>query len=649
MADNETEAPETNETTEGRGKEGYLVQWLLKCRTEAEGAKKSRSEQTAQNYDAYNMRHDFSHKIEGQSREVLPKQFMAVEQTAAYFKEALVDLGNWWSAEATDPRKEETLAISAASAKKLVDMQFEKADFYGHVSRGMKAGQLCGKIITKVSGEYAPKIEYVSVRSLKSLLLKKELKAIKKKVWQLRLSLISHKNYFPDPHGDLYEIEDMWVDFHELLACAEEEPDLYDCEAVEGLGHSGGTDDAEEQEDKRNRSQQDTTYGTHRRRVKLSEYWGTVLDDQGKILYENVTFTVANDKVLIRAPTHNPNWHQESPYVAGDLLEAEEGKWPSALMDAPTKLNTTMTEVFNLIIDGGMRAVGGVGQLRAHYLEDESQVANGVRPATTLMINEQCPPGMKVYENVKMGEMPPDALSLFNIIAKEFSDAALRNDMLSGGPGFGKDVSATRIVETNHAITSTFQGLTKNVEKKWITPVLRKSWLTSLQFVKEMDHDEVVENLGEAQGNKLLGMSASEIFASAVKGLKFKVFGLSETLKKQANLRNYLMLLQTIGGSEPMTEAFVQKYSFNKFLGNLMHLLGLEPERLEIPKAEQETMSPSGPPAEAPPEGGAQGGADMMSQVPGAQNGTLGEQLGEQAGARAGIPYSNFPNAQRGN
>src|SRR5690606_33265462 len=135
---------------------------------------------------------------------------------------------------------------------------------------------------------------------------KKHVVMIDDKAWELALSIIRQENYFPDPHGTgLYDIEDCYVDLHEVKKLAEGEDAIYDMDAVKNLKAFTGQD--EKDAEKRKETGQNTPVGGGMRpRVKITEMWGTIVDENtGDILAENIVATLANDDVVIRKPTPN--------------------------------------------------------------------------------------------------------------------------------------------------------------------------------------------------------------------------------------------------------------------------------------------------------------------------------------------------------
>lgn len=629
------------------------VRWILNCRNEAKLAKWNRVMQTRENWDVYWMRQDFSHKLEGQSRETLSMQAMAVEETAAFFQQALADAGNeWWDVDLAHPGNAHYMEVTTDMVKAITQLQLQKAEILKHVANSVKSGLLGSLMITKVHGDKYSVPKYVAVRGKgRTAELRKE----EKYAWKLRLDVVSQFNYYPDPtptnHKMLYEIEDMWMDYHEVVALSEGDDAIYDPEVVAQIEHSMD-DDAEVQFDNMRRTNQNYVSHSFRGRVKITDFWGDILDDDDQLIHKNVVCTLANDRWLIRPPTPNPLWHQETPYVVAPLLDIPDAKWPKALMDAPSKHNVVATELFNLMVDGSMKAVNNVGMIRQSWLEDPTQVEGGIKPGINLGVNSQCPPGAKVLEMVQTGVVPPEAQQVFQIIQQEFNRAALTSDIRQGMQP-RQDVSATQIVEANQTITSVFQGLSKNIETQGIQKILEKSWMTCCQYSDLMDEDELRSVLGPEDADTYLNMTPEERFANTVHGIKFRVSGISMKLQKSMDSKRYMMLLQTIGANPSLMEEFVkQGYSLGSLLEQIIKTMGIDTRAIQMDIAEKEVMNqnqqPQGQPGPSPQgpmqgPGAAQPGAspDMQSQVPQPQTGSLQDQLGSAAPG-VQLPHEGF-------
>ena len=609
-----------------------VVTYILACREEADSAKRNRMDLNRDNYNAFHLRHDFGHKQEGQSTEVLSKQPMAVEQIKSFFQQALADLGDWWTAEACYAGAEAAMKVKPEEITKLTNYKLERANYFSHVGNTIESALLASLAISKTRGVLCPKPKFVARKKGRGRSLKRWVEKVEDNTWDIKFDNVRAENFYPDPSGaGLYEIEDMWLDYHEVLAMAEGEDAIYDLTAVRELPRAGMSD-ATEETGRSRESGQNTTISGHRPKVKITEFWGTVLDpNSGECVYKNCVAAVANDRILIRKPEDNPLWHQRSPYTCSPLMEVANSVWHKAPMDAPTKHSEALTEMYNLIVDAAMQEVHAIKQLRKDALDNSAQVQDGIRPGMTLNVSAMLPPGAKVLESITAVTIPAEALNVFNIIAQEFNASALTNDLRQGVMPF-RAVKATEVVEASQTITSVFQGMAKNYEAKQVVRELELAWQTTAQNWERIDREEFISLFGGQRGAELAALSPEEVFASTVNGVRFRVYGVTLTLSKAQDFRKLTTLLQTISASPQLMEEFVKKYDLGKTLGEIMTSLNIDKTKLEIPQEVQQTMMPQ---EEAAPEGG----PDAMSQVPDAGAGSLQDMMG----GGAELPSTEFP------
>lgn len=571
-----------------------VVQCVISYRAQAEQAKQTRMQLNRDNFNCYHMRADWSHKKEGQSKEFLAKQSVAVEQLVSFLQQGLVDKGNWWSIEAeAGVNDEDPAGISSDDMFKLTSRQLDKNDIYIFVGDGLKLGALGSLMIAKITGTYVPKYTYRTENKLTLKGWKKALKRDEKRVWQLKLDLVRQEDYYPDPHGGLYECEDIELDLHVLIQIAKDNPNDYDLSVIEDLQASY---DGEQRTNKAIETDQDQTADeAYRKRVRVTECWGTFIDSMGNVLHENAVCAIADDKYLIRPPKPNPNWHQQSPYCSSAILRVPKSVWHRALMDAPTKHNRALNEVYNLMLDAGLSSVFGIRQIRMNWLDDPSQVARGIAPGTTLKANATCPPNGKVFERVDTGTEFRQAEEIFNIADKEFNTSAFTNDIRMGALP-ERSVKATEIVSANQVLTGVFNGVVKMIEDSWMKKILEKSWLTCAQHLNDYDDAEVKALLGDDKAQRISMMAPEDVFAKTAAGRRFKVFGLSTTLNKIQDFRKIAMFLQTIASSPDLLTAFQGKFDATKLLSEILNSLDIN-----VDKIKRSDVPVQQPGAQAPP------------------------------------------------
>jgi hypothetical protein len=593
---------------------------ILNYMDEADDARKKRMDANQENFDCYHLRADWSHKERGQSKEFLGKQQSAVDQISSFLQQGLIDVKKWFEVQMNEGvvAREITPDVLQSLMKEEMD-RIGPAEF---VSDSVKLGLLGSLIICKVHGERVRKsvFEVDQQESEEGVRLNRR----DKFKWQLKLDLLRQEDYYPDPTGNgLYEIQTIDMDWFQLLQIAEANPDIYDVKMVKSLTDSAET---EQEHNKARETDQVNPMDSHRKRVRLIECWGTILDPfDNTVLHENAVCVIEEGGKVISAPRSNPFWHGESPFVVSPLARVPHSVWHRAMMDAPTKHNTAQNELYNLMVDGAMMSAFGIKQVREHWLDDPSQVADGIPAGTTLSINQQCPPGQKALERVDTGANQSETFNMFNIIDREFQQSSLTNDVRMGILP-ERNVKATEIVASSQTITGIFNGIVKLLETKYLGEVLRKGSLAMMQNLDDFSSPKIKDVLGEQVAIKVGSLSQEERFAQVANGCKFKVFGLSSIMNKIQDFRKITTLLQTIAGSPDLVKEFTQSFSFTKLMGEIMKSLDIDEEKIALDDQERARLEQERQQAqqlaalEAQGKGGGEGQPDGMSQVPSASN-----------------------------
>lgn len=569
--------------------DAQIIRCTYTYREEAYVSKRDRMTQNRLNWDTYNLKGDFTHKKRGQSREFLPKQALAVEQISSFFHQAMLDVGDWWSCDYAKGIKK--LKIEPHEIQRLTQRQLEKIHFDERVEDLLKLGLIGSLAIAKIHGEFIKKpVFYTQSQLDPDDKMRHTLYKAEKRCWQAKIDLVRQEDFFPDPTGDgLYLIQQIEMDLSKVKELSRGPNAIYDSEVVDKI--TGGFEDMEQVARKARETAQNQTFTTYRKRVRLWECWGTIIDPaSGEVIHKDVTWTVANDRYLIQRPRPYPFWHGSHPYVYVPIIRTPHGVWHKALMDAPTMLNIAQNESFNLALDAGIMAAFGIRQLRTEWLADETKVSDGIPPGETLEVNSLCPAGQKVLEPVQTGTLSPEFFQMYNILGNEFNQAAITNDLRMGQVP-QRQVKATEVVEASQSITSMFTGLSRVLEQNLIVAILEKLWMTMCQNMDDLDSEDVIALLGKERAVAISALSPEERFKETANGYKFKVFGISLILNKMKDFKKLTTLLQTIAGNQPLMEEFIKKYDMGMLLTEIMKSLDIDIENLEIPEVEQRAMA----------------------------------------------------------
>jgi len=566
-----------------------LLTALRAYKREGDDAKKTRMKKNRDNMNAYLSVQDWSHKSEGQSQEFLPKTSVAVEQFGGFVKRALTQFGAYYDIEL--PLGSES-PISGSAIRELMNCSLDNllvgdnkfSSFQLQLSDGVKTGALESLCIFKIHGNMHAEPRFRFEAGDQGIKLEQD----ELESWKLRVDLVNPMNYGVDPTGaNLYEYHTVEKDLHKVIELAEQ--GVYDSAAVARLEN----DFKMKEEDTRQRDQtghDDAQKPGFRKKVVITEFWCSIIDNDGKLVHRNVFCAMANDRYVIRKPTKNPFWHKKSPFVAIPLIRVPFSEWHKALFDDAVKLNFAENEIFNLIIDGGISAVWGIKQVRIDDLEDPAQAQGGFPQGETLAIKSTVPYGHKVLEKVAEGEVPRDSMAVLEMLSREFAAAALSSELKLGSLP-SKQVRATEIVELSQSQAVTLDGIIADVEQM-IEMVLERIWLTMLQNLDDFSASHILTAVGPRVAFTLGTMSPAErysIFAN--NPCSFKVHGLSAMLARTRDFQKFMALLQAVTTNPLLFQAFFKKYSPDKVLNHMMKMLGINPERIEKDDMELQRLS----------------------------------------------------------
>lgn len=557
-----------------------IISFIQQCYDEAADAKRYRLEMNKINTAASLGMQDWSVKQPGQSREFLPKTGVALEQLTSFFKRGMTRSGEDWF-EFDTPLGPNTVMTAREMRLMLtgfLDDCLLEDNVRGNASTaitdGLKLAVLESLAIFKVHGQMRPGMSLDPKQGPKRIM-----------EWSLRLDVIPFEAFYEDPSGKrLYRIHETERDLWEVQQAAVE--GVYDKGEVELLVESCQLHSQDEKRAEYKKGQSESDPGSHRKKVVVREFWGSILREDGSIGIRNCLAAVANGRFLIRKPEHNPLWHGQDPFVVFPLLRVPLGTHHRAVFDDASRLNMALNELFNLFIDGGLASVWGVRQLRADFLSNPADVQDGIPQGTTLCVNTTLPPGEKVLETVTTGQVPTDAMAVFEALSREFAQAALSNELKMGQLP-GRQVKATEIVELQQSQAVVLDSLVADAELG-LGELLLKAWLTVLQNLSLVPMQKIVGLVG-AQTADALGsvQEADKRYALVAQSSTLKVKGLSVLLSKVRDFQKLSALMQMVGTNPILLQAFFTRYDPAAVLSYMMKTLQLDPGDFERAKQEE--------------------------------------------------------------
>ena len=576
-----------------------LVDFCNKCTQESRLTEKQpRRAQNALNWDYFHGTIDWSHKRDEDPRIHLHKIGIAAERMRAKFKQALMKYDQWLIVE-REYGAPDNPALPEFAAKNLLIKHLNYAKAKSKISDAILRAGIESRLGLKVSGKYVTQPRFVSE---KGKLVRKE-----KKVWQLDLKVLPFEDFHVDvrdPDGKpIYRIEDSMVPLYCVQQYADKEPSAdkpFRQEAVDSLSTYLDPEKEEVRQAAKGNYEDNMTL-TARKEVLVQNFFGTVLDESGKIYewknadgeifpLEDVFFVCANGKELLTDPTRIKRWSGKAPYVYSDLIRSpENGR--KALLDAGTLINQAEDELTSLMLAGAIKATHNVTWYRKSWFADKRQASGGIKDGDSIAIDDSAPPNADPIGTVETGKIPQEAFAMQGTLDRVFAENVISNQIDLSGNLPGKQVRATELVQAGTAISDVTDSIGMDIEEVVIAQLAEEALYEIVQNIDDCDEDEVRACFGMAQdlAEQFLQMSPQERFEQIRGTLKFYGKGLRGLIANQAKAQALINLLNTMMANPLTMQAVETEVSAGKLFKQIAKGFAIDLEEI-APDAQEQDM-----------------------------------------------------------
>ena len=521
-----------------------------------------------QHLDLYWNRWDFSKKAPWQAKEVMPEFPQYVDRFAAAMRMALVAQPEFFTITA-DNDQEGALAYVI---RQFMNVQLRRigrnptghrVDFSAVFEEAMKMGALAMPVL-KTGYKDDGNEGYTS------------------------LEVIDPYNFWFDPTGrGLYRIHREELDLHELRAYADLKDgdeylfnrDALNAAIVEGSGYQAMY-----------RAEQEKRTGTgqwslsNRKPVIVDEYLCDIIDFEGRVRARNVLCVVVNNTHLIRGPEANPFDHGKDWMVAAPIISVPRAPYGRSYAENFAQLTRTFNEMTNLILDGIMATTMKVFGVVPGYLEDPSQLDDGISPNAMLRFIEGVEAEKALFA-VDMGSLDPQSFEVWQMLKKELQEGAAFNDMTLGNSAPKGRTSATEISTVDNNSTSYMRAIANNIETLLLEPLLDIIWKTSLQFLSPKDKE-----LEQAVGPQWFQVFLKQRKQLIGYKVTFQCRGITSLLARKQKLQEWLQFLQICLQNPVMAQVLTQTWPPEKMFAYTAMLMDVDVNQLEGTPQEQKML-----------------------------------------------------------
>jgi hypothetical protein len=331
--------------------------------------------------------------------------------------------------------------------------------------------------------------------------------------------------------------------------------------------------------------------------VRIMEFWGTVLDENGEVLVwkdgdkemplENVQILCANDGTVLADPLPNKRYSGNTPFITAPLLRSGKSAYRPGLLVNGAELNKHLNVLMSSLITGGIKAAHNVTVVHSQYLKNPEVVQNGLEPNMTLVTNEDMPPGAKVFESEKIGDIPQEGIQLYQIMRQLAGENMFASDQFMTGNTRSSD-TATAQIQSQNVIGGLFEALDAVLEDEIIEEVGTETFQEALRNRKAISDEELlwIFSGDEARATVFKEFPEKDLLILLATAFKFRGKGLRSRAASKGRAQAFVQFASMVMGNQLVAQQFLDSYSFKAFLSKGLEALELDPEELNLSERE---------------------------------------------------------------
>jgi len=435
-------------------KDEKIVEYILQCKMEAKDATRECREAGKELWQLYQNKQDYSAKKDWQAKCFVPKIYMAVNQSAAMVKRAILSTRKLFKLVPKNKKDEEAVnardEIERLLKQSLDDSNF--ADVYGEMIKGCF-----------LQGLGDPKVLWDGGLTFSNVDV---------------FNLFVHPAYEPssfDPPK--YIIEEGEMDLAELKQMArrinkDARRSIYRMKALNEIDE----DFAElEKETELKRRRGLSEYTKVDKKVHLTEFWGDIISEDGKSIDEKQLVIIANKKHIIRKQNF-PFDDLEPPHIlTTPSVYPHRGIWGESLVGSVVTLCYAYNNISNLVIDNLNWTVNKLFEVQPTNVANPRELTS-IYPGKVIFKNTSNP----AMTEVRTTGVGTDVYNMLNFLNGEMEKGTAITEFIKGEPGKKKTLGEVEI-KTAQA-QGYFDVIARHIEANSLAPLIKKSFNRLIQF-----------------------------------------------------------------------------------------------------------------------------------------------------------------------
>jgi hypothetical protein len=511
------------------------INYILELKKEAEDATRERRNAADELWNLYQNRQDYTKKKDWQSKVFVPKVFMSVEQATALVKRAIMSPRRLFKITPINP-DDETAKEAQTDVDRVLKRALKESNFATSYAETMKESFIVGLGVPKLLWERG--LKFVSVPTSK---------------------------FYRDPdwksgssEPPKYDIEEKEMDLAELKDMAkrinaDSGKNVYNIAEINKIKEDQ-RDVAKETEERVRRGLSD--HNKTDKRVKVLEFWGSIVDKKNNTVKKNQLRVIANEKYRIRSQD-NPFDHQKAPYLpVTPIIYPHRGAWGVSLVEPIVKMQYAFNNIINLAIDNLNFSINKVFEYQPSNLLNPKSLTQ-LYPGKLVAKHTSA----EAVREVRTTGLSQDSFMVMELLQRETEKGTAITEFLMGTTG--KSKTATEAELKTAQAQGLFDTIARDIETNSLAPLIEMCFELLIQF----------------------GIIPEELRGR----YKFDVGGLSLLLVKREQLQNIKEVLALALQSQTVTSMTNIRELYSKYL-NFLNLEDVLAEEGQGPNLDQQQL-----------------------------------------------------------
>lgn len=571
--------------------QSHIVKYIDSCYKESLEARREVESWWDEGWSLYNNQWDFSTKEAWQSQMRDPLFGNLVDDAAEGLKRATVSALKFFRVEAANPLDKNDVML-AAFFSELVRELLKRANIFRVLGGAYKNAWVTNMGVVRITSDSSSRIltRFSDRGTGEADLLRTQVPTN-----GLKLKDIDPYFYFPDPAGrKLFEIYEFFMDKYQLLDLAQHSKGFFNQDLIEDLTGSTESQDYLGSLKKSRLQQTSEISNEFRKPLKIREFWGTLLDEDGRILLKDALVYIVENKFPIYVDT-NPLLDTESPFVAFNLVHQTDAIWGRSFSQAGASIARERGHQANLTADGMRYATLKAFGIDTALLEDVEIVNRGIWPGAVIPVRG----GEQAIKQINFQGPGGEVMSFLMLLQDWLGNSMNANEFVTGRPSSRGRQTKGEVAMKSQKQSQLMESIGMDLEQSFLQPLLAKSFYRVIEDFDFRLEPGLLGMLQKYQINPELLMSLTISQRSELLGdrYRFVVSGLASQLSRMFVVENIVQFLKVVGNMGDLQQKFAPK--IESLVNRMIDLLGIEPETMS---ASPETLAMSKQPPTA--EGG---------------------------------------------